>query len=248
MNEVVKSDDVRTALPVGEVLTSISKAMGEVQKICRGERNNHDKYNFASIDDFLTMVNPICSNAGLLFLMEEESIEDFTRQGKFGESHWMRVTWLITAMHKSGQSLPPVRRRVEVLRNGAQAYGSSQSYALKQFLRSLLLIPTGDKDDADFQKTDSSPPQGGGEGGHLKKFTPEKGVENQIRNAIHDLDSCNTLEDLRDVWSSLAPNIKAEESVVKAKDARKAAIREKNAPPDNLPDSVNQAAALLSGG
>lgn len=46
-------------------------------------------------------------------------------------------------------------RTVEVLRNGAQAYGSAQSYALKQYWRGLLLIPTGDKDDADYAPTEA---------------------------------------------------------------------------------------------
>ena len=36
---------------------------------------------------------------------------------------------------------------------GAQAFGSAQSYALKQFLRSLFMIPTGDKDDPDNDAT-----------------------------------------------------------------------------------------------
>jgi len=38
---------------------------------------------------------------------------------------------------------------VMVPANGAQAAGSAQSYALKQFMRGLFLIPTGDADDPD---------------------------------------------------------------------------------------------------
>jgi hypothetical protein len=40
---------------------------------------------------------------------------------------------------------------------GAQAFGSAQSYALKQFMRSLFQIPTGDKEDADFAVPASLP-------------------------------------------------------------------------------------------
>lgn len=135
-----------------KILPAIAKAMGSVKAIGRSGENKHDNYKFASIDDFLAAVGPICSDNGLIFLMQETGIEDFTRKGKYGDSAWMRVMFAITVYHASGQTLPPVSRSVEVLRNGAQAYGSAQSYALKQFQRSLLLIPTGDNEDADFSE------------------------------------------------------------------------------------------------
>jgi hypothetical protein len=40
---------------------------------------------------------------------------------------------------------------------GPQTTGSCQSYCLKQFLRSLFLIPTGDRDDADYHKPQDMP-------------------------------------------------------------------------------------------
>ena len=144
-----------TKSPVNEILTAISGAMGKVRKVGKDNENKFDKYNFASIDDFLSLVNPICAEAGLLFHMQEGVMNEFTKKGRNGESSWLRITFEITAYHTSGQSLPPVFRSVEVQRTGAQAYGSAQSYALKQFLRSLLLIPTGDKDDADFERTEN---------------------------------------------------------------------------------------------
>jgi hypothetical protein len=139
----------------GAILSALAKAMGEVQKIAKGDRNKHDGYDFASIDDFLALVNPICAANGLIVHMQEAEREDFERKGKFGENAWMRQSFDLTLYHVSGETLPPVRRTVEVLRNGAQAYGSAQSYALKQFWRAILLIPTGDKDDADHQPTDA---------------------------------------------------------------------------------------------
>ncbi|WP_416877936.1 ERF family protein [Litorimonas sp.] len=141
--------------PIGEILTAIAGAMGKIRKVGKDNENKFDKYNFASIDDFLSLVNPICAEAGLLFHMQEGVVTEFMKKGRNGESSWLRITFEITAYHTSGQFLPPVFRSVEVQRTGAQAYGSAQSYALKQFLRSLLLIPTGDKDDADFERTDN---------------------------------------------------------------------------------------------
>lgn len=140
---------------MNEVLAAVAKAMGAVHKVKKTGQNTHDNYAFASVDDFLAMVNPICAEAGLMVAMDETGLEDFVRKGKYGDNAWMRVTYSITVMHASGQSLPPVKRTVEVLRNGSQAYGSAQSYVLKQFLRCLLLIPTGDKDGTDLQPTDA---------------------------------------------------------------------------------------------
>jgi hypothetical protein len=45
---------------MNEILPAVVAAMGAVRKLGKGERNKHDGYNFASIDDFLALVNPIC--------------------------------------------------------------------------------------------------------------------------------------------------------------------------------------------
>lgn len=139
---------------IGDIVSAVAAAKAEIKTLGKGERNRHDGYNYASIDNFLSLVNPICAKHGLVTWMDEEGIEDITKVGRKGETQWMRLRFLITVYHKSGSSLPPVRRSVEVLRNGAQAFGSAQSYVLKQFLRALLEIPTGDGDDADQRATD----------------------------------------------------------------------------------------------
>lgn len=139
--------EAATPVKMADILAAIVAAMGEIKKVGKGGENKHDKYMFAGIDDFLSMVNPICAKHGLVFFVDEAVTEDFIRKGKYGDSSWMRQTFAITTYHISGQTLPPVTRSVEVLRNGGTAYGSAQSYVLKQFLRSLFLIPTGDKDD-----------------------------------------------------------------------------------------------------
>jgi hypothetical protein len=128
---------------------ALIKAMSEVTKVQKSSRNVEQKYDFASIDDFLAMAGPICAANGLYTVMDESDVAEFERQGKYGVTHWLRVRFCLTTYHESGASLPPVYRTVEVIRTGAQSFGSAQSYALKQYLRVLLLIPTGDKDDVD---------------------------------------------------------------------------------------------------
>jgi len=215
-----------------EIITALCAAMGAVQKVAKEGRNKHDGYNFASIDDFLALVNPICAANGLFVHMQEGHREDFTRAGRNGDSAWMRQSFDLTLMHVSGQVLPPVTRTVEVLRNGAQAYGSAQSYALKQFWRAALLIPTGDKDDADYAPTDA---------GTIRRDDRRPEPAPRIAYAASDSDiyaakeyimGADDLEDLRRVWSNLTKDVQAHPAVIAAKDKRKTALAQK--PADDL--------------
>lgn len=148
MNEV-------TQIKTATIHSAIAAACGQVRIIGKTDENKFDKYNFASIDKFLEMVNPICAKNGLFPMITETGYENF--QGKNG-SPWVRISYEITMHHMSGETLGPVARAVAVPMNGAQAFGSAQSYVLKQFFRSLFMIPTGDKDDADFNATEDVKP------------------------------------------------------------------------------------------
>jgi hypothetical protein len=229
------------AAPINEVLTAIAKAMGNVKRIAKEGMNTHDKYKFASIDDFLAALNPLCAEAGLVFHMQEAEREDFIRAGKYGETHWIRVRFDITVYHVSGQSLPPVSRSVEVIRSGAQAYGSAQSYCLKQFMRGLLLVPTGDGEDADNQAkapegeairpqhSMRAPRQEMAPNPEADQLAQERAAKiagwcvDKI-NAIHTLKS---LDELKAFWAALAkdiPEVARDPDVIKAKDERKAEL------------------------
>jgi hypothetical protein len=214
MSETIQRPD-----PAGQdaILSALAKAMGQVQKIAKESRNKHDGYNFASIDDFLALVNPICAENGLIVHMQEAAREDFERQGRSGTSAWMRQSFDIKLYHVSGQSLPPVTRTVEVLRNGAQAYGSAQSYALKQFWRCTLLIPTGDKDDADYAPTDA---------GTITRHheTRRQSGPSPVEHAVAALTSAASLEALAAIWRDLPPGLRSLPEVTGAKDNRKAAL------------------------
>src|SRR3546814_3442514 len=56
----------------------------------------------------------------------------------------------------SGERAGPIYKTVMVQANGAQAAGSAQSYAIKQFMRGQFMIPTGDADDPDKISVDIS--------------------------------------------------------------------------------------------
>lgn len=159
-----------------EIVTAIAAAMGEVKRLGKANENKDQKYSFASIDDFLEMTGPILSKNGLVVVADEESVEDFERQGKYGVTYWLRIRFNIEVMHVSGESLPPKKRTVEVIRTGAQSFGSAQSYVLKQYLRGLLQIPTGEADEADHVNHGDGPPMS----------AASEGLNNTWRDAVMD--------------------------------------------------------------
>lgn len=131
------------------VFEAISAAAADIKRLPKESKNTEQKYDFASVDDFLAMTGPICAKHGLTILMDEESTQDIEKPGKYGPTFWCRYAYAFTIIDKMGDAAPTVRRTVEVIRSGAQASGSAQSYALKQFLRATFQIPTGDSYDAD---------------------------------------------------------------------------------------------------
>ena len=125
-----------------DIAAAIVAVMAEVPKLNKDERNQHGNYSFASVDGFLSAIRPICAKHGLCVLTDELDTE--VAGGN------LSVKFGFTLIHKSGASLGPLARTVQVnAKMGAQAYGAAQSYALKQFLRATFQVATGDGEDAD---------------------------------------------------------------------------------------------------
>ena len=129
--------------------SAISAAMGEIQKLGKDDKNPHGNYSFASIDAFLDMCRPICAAHGLHPLVNTVASDTFEAGNN---KLWAKFTYQISLAHTSGENIEPVGMDVMLPLTGAQTSGSAQSYAVKQFLRGLFLISTGDKDDPDFHK------------------------------------------------------------------------------------------------
>ena len=138
------------------IFSAIAAAAGEVKVLGKSDRNKFDGYDFVSIDKFLALVNPICAKNGLFPIVSQREVQFYENtNAKGGKSVWARFFYDITLHHASGESLGPTNVMVSVPMNGAQASGSAQSYALKQFFRATFMIPTGDKDDADLIPTET---------------------------------------------------------------------------------------------
>jgi len=141
------------------VAGAINAVMGRIKGLLKTERNRAGGYRFASIDDFLSAVNPLCAKAGLIILQDELDARLVHDGTEHSNRSWLWATFTFTLAHKSGALYGPLTRSVMVPASGAQAFGAAQSYALKQFMRSLFQIPTGDREDADYGAPERLPGQ-----------------------------------------------------------------------------------------
>lgn len=131
-------------------IVEVKRSLGRLGKT---RKNEHGKYMFASIDDFMEFVSDSTDEHGLFFIPgeidEPQLIDTISSNGK-PAAMW-KVRHAFTIVHQSGEAYGPIAKSVMVQALGAQSAGASQSYALKQLMRGLFNIATGEGDDPDKQ-------------------------------------------------------------------------------------------------
>lgn len=215
MNKQVEPKDAKP-VEAGEagIFAAIAHAIGEVKQLGKSDRNKFDGYDFVSIDKFLTLVNPICAKTGLFPSINQDAVELYENtNSKGGKATWARFYYSISLHHKTGQTFGPCKSMVAVPMNGAQASGSAQSYALKQFFRGIFLIPTGDKDDADLNATEQHH--------EVKNHAPQNEAVEKAKEYLSEADS---FDELKRRWEGIPTDTQRAPAVIKAKDDRKAAL------------------------
>ncbi|KKK90562.1 hypothetical protein LCGC14_2721760 [marine sediment metagenome] len=177
-----------------KVAGAINAVMKAVPKLKKGEKNTHGNYNFASIDDFLEAVRPLCAEHGLIIMQDEESFETQTGTDKNNKPvSWLVMRFRFTLAHSSGEvwGHQPARTIMVNAAMGAQAFGAAQSYALKQFMRSLFQIATGEKGmDADEHPPADLP---AGATSKPKTKTADKAAAKKLVNEILACDDLTSL-------------------------------------------------------
>ena len=148
-----------------KVAKAIVGVMAGMEKLAKDEKNAHANYQFAGINAFLEAVRPRCAEAGLLILQDEDSFEIRDMPARDGKSiAWLMIRYAFTLAHESGETWDhrPVRTAMVQASMGSQAVGAAQSYAEKEFMRSLFQIAAGDAADADTHEPASLPAGRGG--------------------------------------------------------------------------------------
>ena len=142
----IPSEPIVPKLPKS-IATAINGVMKDIRMLKKDDENKFQNYNYASIDKFLSAVNPLCAKHGLIITMDEESCK-VSRDG--AKNPWVHIVYKFILSHASGDTWAYTpRRNMFVSMTGGQSMVSSMSYTLKQFMRSLFQISTGEKDDLD---------------------------------------------------------------------------------------------------
>ena len=129
-------------IPIEELTKRIAKAMGEIEAIPRNGENTHHRYHYATIDDVYDGVRQALANNGLAVSQSEVSCE--IASGRLVVKYDIgfmggpveRVT--VSGKYNSGSE--------------AQSHQTLASYAMKYWLRSKLLLSTGERDNDDQQQ------------------------------------------------------------------------------------------------
>jgi hypothetical protein len=131
-----------------KLAAALVKISSEVKQLGKSEKNTFAKYDFVSVDKFYAIVGHLMAANGVHCIPDcvESEVTENMKTGK----PLLRERWAFTLIHETGEVAGPFHRTVTVPAEGAQAHGSSESYAQKQFLRGVFRVPTGDKDDADY--------------------------------------------------------------------------------------------------
>ena len=187
-----------------EIASAIVSVMGKVERIYKDTRNEHGKYNYVSVDSFFEKVGKLMSEDGILLVLHEissavENRESIDNYGKPKLSAWLICEYDAWIYHSSGSAYGPIRRTIQVVASGPQAYGSAMSFVEKYFLRGLFKIPTGEQD-ADVDAQHGLP-----ERSNVKKDHPKTTVKDEATTAfcsrlVNDFRACDTSDELRILW------------------------------------------------
>jgi hypothetical protein len=181
--------NVKMSPEVAGAVLAVSKSLGAIVKM---KDNSFERYSFASIDDFIAHVRDHCFDNDLSIIQNEAREPELIETKKKDGSPLMMwvARYGFYLVHKSGESYGPIFRTVMVQANGAQAAGSSQSYAMKQFIRSIFMVPTSDKDDPDMKMI--------AEISHAHNARTD--LQKKATNLKNSMKKKKTLQELNEFW------------------------------------------------
>lgn len=191
-------DDFKTGLKmpktISEAILSVSEGLNVLVKM---KDNSFERYNFASIDDFMAHVRKPCHEHGLSIIQNENTppvLQEMKSKKGTPLMMWF-ASYSFYLVHKEGDMFGPINRTVMVQANGAQAAGSAQSYAWKQFVRSTFMLPTSDKDDPDMTATN--------EISHANNVRTD--MQKQLINFKDKLQKKKSMQEANEYWDEHGP-------------------------------------------
>ena len=137
-------------MSVGKIAAALCQAQGEIGGVQKGSRNDHQRFDYTSIEQMVVATRGPLRRAALAVIPTAHRIEGDT----------LVTEWLLT--HESGESLP-LRYDMPIVEGKGRpmdkAASASASQALNYLLRDLLLLPRGDREDIDGRDDSGYDPQ-----------------------------------------------------------------------------------------
>jgi len=131
---------------MSNIHTAVAKVLAEIHRLKKGDKNDHGKYAYVSVDDVKDHVRPLLAQQGLHISVTETAFDMISVEGRNGVTTCARISYAITLRHVSGEALPPDIITIVLPYTGAQTAGAARSYAVKEWKKSTLLVSTGEKD------------------------------------------------------------------------------------------------------
>ena len=191
-----------------EIGKAVIKVMSGVSKLSKDNKNPQGGYKYTSVDDFFEMLRPLMAEAALFDMLIEVSSKTFERKGAYDKTNtWLESEYDLYLYHESGAFYGPLRRKIQVIASGPQAYASAQSFVEKYFLRSLFKIATGDVD-ADDHPQDGLPKTGVDQKPARQSQAEDDGFASSaaryVKNAKARISEFKTLAELKAWWAGEA--------------------------------------------
>jgi hypothetical protein len=159
----VPLDAWRPAAPMmhGSIVKAIAAIQKTLHAVAKNETNSFGKYKFVSTDDIYAALTKKMGEVELSILTTERDVEVKRFENKKGEvAQWLKVTFgFILATPEGSYTDPSLCRTLFIQVTGPQTFAAAQSFAHKAFLRSLFLIPTGEKDLDEMPQADTEEEQ-----------------------------------------------------------------------------------------
>jgi hypothetical protein len=178
------------------IATALAKAQAEMGKALKQANNPHFKSKYADLANVMDACLPALNAAGIAVIQPT------------GEDEHGRYVETILIHGESGESLA-CRVPLIVAKNDMQGYGSAVTYGRRYGLMAMAGIAPEDDD-----------------GNAAAKAAPqERSLKTNVYAEARDyLLAAATLDDLQTAWSNLPADVKANKTVINAKDARKAEL------------------------
>jgi hypothetical protein len=195
-----------------KVNEAIRAVLADIHRLKKDDKNQHGGYSYVSVDDVKDHVRPLLAKNSLHFSITEVSYDLIGVAGKTGTTSSAKIAYEIRLRHVSGEEMPPEFITIVLPYTGAQTAGAARSYAVKEWMKSTLLVSTGEKDfitggaDADaYAQQDYTAPV---EKSAYRAKKEDGEAFKAIQTGLHTIEKEGTLDDLVLFWKNSQPALK----------------------------------------